>query len=160
MSESSVPKVFSGAEVLRMAAEMEQIGQTFYESLAGAADDPKVANLCRQLATAEAHHYQEFQRLLAHLVRPGTGPWVTEQQTEAARALVKGRVLPRIADVRKVALGGNLAEAVKLAREMEQDAVRFYELMLTVVPLSDRPAVTQIIQQERTHLRELNELPF
>jgi rubrerythrin len=50
------------------------------------------------------------------------------------------------------------AEAIQIALGAEKDSILFYSEMREFVRRSDRELITKIIEEERSHLRQLSEL--
>ncbi len=141
--------------VLATAIDMEQTGREFYIALAQGCGDPRVAGLCRQLATAEAEHATVFQNMRKRLPAQRRNLPLSEEQAIRAHAMVKEFVVPRPALVSEVGLAGKLKDALNMAIQMEQDSVRFYEGVLRDAQPADAAVVNQIIDQEKSHLRNL-----
>jgi len=135
--------------------DMEQTGRIFYEALADGTTDRRAADLFRRLAQAEENHYAQFKQMRDAVVS-GTMPvhWSPEQ-AESLHQTVTRNVQPSPAEVRKVALRGNLTDAVALAREMEQGAVRFYSGLVDVVDHDSAEVVKQIVKSEESHRKDL-----
>ena len=145
----------TGEEVLRMAMDMEQTGQMFYEALAGGTSDRRAAGLFRRLAREETSHYAQFKQM-HDAVAAGQMPvhWSAEQ-AESLHQTVKRNIQPGPAQVREVAMGGNLTDAVALAREMEQGAIRFYSGLIDVVDAETAEVIRSIVKSEESHLKDL-----
>ena len=141
--------------VLKMAMEMEQTGRIFYEALASGTDDARAADLFIKLAKAEAAHLAKFREMSAALTAGQTTMRWTNAQVNEFHQMVTANIQPTPHDVRNVALGGTVTDAVALARKMEQDAIDFYTRMLDVVDADSAETIEQIIQSERSHLRDL-----
>ena len=142
-----------GNEVFEMAMRMEQIGKDFYEALALGCDDAEVCAFCQKTAKQEATHLVAFRQMRdrwARSARPQS--WrVMPESTEALAAIVRDRVQPDPAAVHKVAVGGNLKDALRMAIKMEQDAVGFYTELSARLPDS-AAAIQGIVAEEKKHL--------
>ena len=55
--------VFTAAEALNMALEIEKNGEVFYNEVAAKSADPEVKALFEDLAVQERGHYQVFQKM-------------------------------------------------------------------------------------------------
>ena len=140
-----------GNEVFEMAMRMEQIGKDFYEALALGCDDAEVCAFCQKTAKQEATHLVTFRQMRDRWARSaGTRP-VMPESTEALAAIVRDRVQPDPAAVHKVAVGGNLKDALRMAIKMEQDAVGFYTELSARLPDS-AAAIQGIVAEEKKHL--------
>ena len=147
--------VFTGDEVFQIAMELEETGQVFYEALAAACGDLKVAELCHRLARQEIDHYNKFKLLRERLAsRPASHP-LTWEEMDFAQALINDRVVPDPAKARELAVKGSVAEALDLAIKLEKDSILFYMDVLPAVDGDDAAAIRQIIAEEKRHAQEL-----
>jgi rubrerythrin len=65
--------------------------------------------------------------------------------------LAKRQIQPDPQAVQKVAMGGNLSDALDMAAAMEQDAINFYQGLANQLPTCAE-AIEAIVEQERRHL--------
>jgi rubrerythrin len=144
----------SSYDVFEMAIGMEKIGKDFYEALSQVCDDPKVRQFCAVAAGDEAKHRATFQFMRDQWAQTVKANRVTPEVAEELAALAKGRIQPDPKDVRKVAIGGNLADALKLAMYMEQDAISFYGELCVRMPDAAK-AIQGIVEEEKRHLANL-----
>ena len=145
----------NAGDVLALAMELESLGRTFYESLALACDDAQVAKLSARLAKAEAKHFELFRKMRESLPAAIRTMPLDDKPAAQARELLKKLVVPRPEEVRRVALGGNLKNALNMAIRMEEDSVRFYEGVLLGAQANHAPAIRRIVQEEKGHLLAL-----
>jgi rubrerythrin len=135
---------------------LEERGHDFYESLASVCSDPKVANLCADLAKAEGKHYKFFQSLRSGLAAEGKTMLLSDGQAARDRQIIGKSILPATEVASGVALGGSLHDAVAMAIQMEQDSVRFYMNLAETLP--DELTLRQIIVEEQSHVKRLQAL--
>ena len=147
----------SSFDVFEMAMGMEKIGKDFYEALALASDDARVRQFCVVAAGDEAKHRVTFQYMRDQWAQTVKANRVTPEAAEGLAALAKGRIQPDPKDVRKVAIGGNLADALNLAMHMEQDAINFSGELLGRMPDAAK-AIQGIVDEEKRHLASLRVL--
>ena len=145
----------TGEEVLRMAMDMEQTGQIFYGALALGTSDRRAAELFHKLAEAEENHYAQFKQMRDAVAAGQIPMYWTPEQAESLHQMVVRNIQPGPAEVRKVAMEGFLTEAVAMAREMEQSAIRFYSSLVNVVDADSAKIIRQIIKSEQSHLKDL-----
>ncbi len=152
--------VFTASELYDIAVGIERNGEAYYDSLAQMATDQGLKQTYSFLADMERHHVHVFQKLRA---AAGTGPVVPEvdeaQYGAYLQALINSSVFTddQVArDMAKRAAGP--AEALQIALGAEKDSILFYTEMRELVPQKEREAVSQIIQEERKHVRDLSEL--
>ena len=145
----------TGEDVLKIALDMERTGVIFFEALASGTEDGRAVALFGQLAKAEADHYAKFKQMSDALTDGNASVHWTDEQANEFHQLVSANIQPSPEDVRNVAMGGNMTDAVALAARMEQDAIDFYTRMLDVVDSDSGETVRQIIKSEQSHLRVL-----
>jgi rubrerythrin len=147
--------VYYGAEIFQIAMEMEDAGRVFYETLAQSTEDPDVAELCRNLAEQESKHFETFKRLGAELVeRPASRP-LTWDELNFAQILIEERVMSEPEKAEEAASSGDTAGLLETALQLEKDSVLFYRELLDEVDEKDVPAVQEIVDEEKLHVRAL-----
>jgi rubrerythrin len=144
----------SSGDVFEMAMGMETVGKDFYEALAEASDDVQVRQFCTLAARDEAKHYGIFKQMRDQWLQTTKTASPGAETAGALTVLAKGRIQPDPADVRKVAIGGNLADALKMATHMEADAIEFYGEMANCLPDAAK-SIQAIIVEETRHLSSL-----
>jgi rubrerythrin len=146
-------RAFTADEVLKLAVELEETGQVFYEVLAVSAADQRVAGLCRRLGLAERSHLEHFTKMRRELTGRSDLPAAAEQAFAQER--INSRIVPKPREARRLAAGGALPDMLELALQMEHNSVRFYTDMLALVPSPDQEIVRKIIAEENDHVAEL-----
>jgi rubrerythrin len=144
-------------EVFEMAMQMEQVGKDFYEALAVGSDDAKVRQFCLSAAKQEAQHFAAFRAMKTQWTQANQAKHLSPETIEGLRETVKGMVQPDPSTVQKVAIGGELRDALNMAIQMEQDSVRFYEGILHRLPDCAK-AICPIIREEQKHANDLQGL--
>ncbi|KPK85851.1 MAG: hypothetical protein AMJ81_02515 [Phycisphaerae bacterium SM23_33] len=150
-----MPQVFTADQIFQIALELEETGQIFYEALAIACQQQRVAALCRRLARDESNHYRTFDQMRRRLAGGPAAHPLEVQQQESVQALINERVIPSPQAARELAAKGGLAETLDLAVKLEKDTVRLYQEMAAAVDSEDARAVRQIIAEEQNHVQEL-----
>jgi rubrerythrin len=145
----------TGEDVLSMALDMERTGRIFFEALAGGTENSQAASLFGKLAKAEAVHYAKFKQISDALRAGQASVHCTAAQANELHQLISENIQPSPQEVRNVAMGGNMADAVAMARRMESDAIDFYTSMLDVVDSDSAEMVRHIIKSEHSHLKDL-----
>jgi rubrerythrin len=152
--------VLTAAEALKWALEIEKNGEAFYNAAAAKSVAPEVKALFEELAAQERGHYRAFQKMLEG-VKPdpdlsGIGYEYEEYQTYLQVALDralfagpdKGLTLAKQAQDRETAL--------RAAMGFEKDTLLFfYDLREMMVSEAERRAVSDIILEEKAHVRRL-----
>jgi len=152
--------VFTAGELYDIAVGIERNGVAYYDSLAKGAKDVGLGETYGFLANMERHHVEVFQRLRAGAESGAVVPEVDDVEYAGyLQALINSSVFTddRVArDIAKRVAGP--AEALQIALGAEKDSILFYTEMRDLVPQRERDAVSEIIKEERKHVRELSEL--
>jgi rubrerythrin len=149
--------ILTAAEALKWALEIEKNGETFYKAVAGKSAEPEVKALFEDLAAQERGHYRVFQKMLEEvkpdpdLSRLDYDEYQTYLQVALADALFagpdKGLALAMEAQDRETAL--------RAAMGFEKDTLLFFYDLREMVSKAEREAVSDIILEEKAHLRRL-----
>ncbi len=153
--------VFTAGELFGIAVGIEKNGAAYYDSLAQMADDQGLKDTYFFLAGMERHHVEVFQKLQSAAEGGGAVvPPVDEAEYEGyLQALIDSSVFTDDQVARDMARrAAGPAEALQIALGAEKDSILFYTEMRDLVPQRQRDAVTEIIKEERKHVRELSEL--
>jgi rubrerythrin len=147
----------TAAEALKWALEIEKNGEAFYNEVAVKSADSEVKALFEDLAAQEQGHYRAFQRMLEEvkpdpdLTKVDYDEYQTYLQVALAEALFagpdKGLTLARQAQDRETAL--------RAAMGFEKDTLLFFYDLREMVSQAERGAVSDIILEEKAHLRRL-----
>jgi len=151
--------LLTAAEALKWAMEIEENGEAFYNTVAARSDDPQVKALFEDLAAQERRHYQVFHGMLKR-VKPApdlssVGVQYDEYEDYLRAALAnalfagqdKGLTLARKAQDRETAL--------QAAMSFEKDTLLFFYDLREMVSEAERGAISDIILEEKSHLRRL-----
>jgi len=148
--------LFTAAQALTMAMEIEKNGEAFYNAVAAQATDQIVKSLFEELAAQERGHMAAFQKMADNV--PGSPPPLTEYDEYPAylkatldSALFAGPdkalALARPAQDRSTVL--------RTAIGFEKDTLLFFCDLRDMVSTAERQAVNDIMQEEKQHLRRL-----
>jgi rubrerythrin len=153
--------VLSGSELVEVALGIERNGIAYYGALAESTIDAPLKGTFRDLAGMERKHIEIFQKMLTSVGKYQLpyGPESEQEYELYLKALVDSAVF---ADD-KVALqmarsSASPAEAIQTAMGAEKDSILFYNEMRDLVPQRERPIVDGIINEEKSHLRQLSSL--
>ncbi len=149
--------VLTAAEALKWALEIEKNGEVFYNEVAAKSADPEVKALFEDLAAQERGHYRVFQKMLKE-VKPDPDlsnvdydEYQAYLQVALAEALFagpdKGLTLAKQAQDRETAL--------RAAMGFEKDTLLFFYDLREMVSEAERRAISDIILEEKAHLRRL-----
>ena len=141
--------------VIETAIEMEQLGGSFYRSLASSGIDRKLAELSDKLAAAEAKHCEFFRQIRSNLAAHGETVILRDDELADARQVAKQAIFPDQRAVGKLVRQGDVSALVDMAKQIEQSAIDFYTSIAAALPDSD--AIHTLIRAEQTHLRMLDD---
>jgi rubrerythrin len=149
--------VFTAAEALEMAKEIELNGETFYKAAAKEASEPDIKELFEDLALQERSHYRVFQRMLDGL---GTSRDLPPTEEEEYRAYVTAALDNALFSGPDKALAAakkatDRVSALRVAMGFEKDTMLFFYDLREMVSQSQRDAVDVVIREEKRHLRRL-----
>ena len=149
--------VFTAAEAIEMAMEVEKNGELFYNEVAAQSADSEVKALFEELAIQEQGHYQVFQKMLqgTHPAPELPAAEYDQYETYVYAALEnalfagpdKALALARQAEDRETAL--------RAAMGFEKDTLLFFYDLRDMVNEPDRETISRIIREEKKHVRRL-----
>jgi rubrerythrin len=149
--------VFTAAQALEMAMEIEKNGEVFYLAAAEKVDDPEVKTLFKDLAIQEQGHYQVFQKMLG-AVEPAPDLPATEfDQYDSYIQVALENALFAGPD-KAIALAeqaGDRETALRAALGFEKDTMLFFYDVREMVAESDQEAISNVIREEKKHVRRL-----
>ena len=145
---------FNDTEGLRIAVEMEKRGEAFYRKAAKLSDNQTTVRLLEQLASDEAAHRREFEKLVE---KASVSDEMYDEETNAyLSAIAADVVFPEgLMALRRVGFSspeGALTEAI----QSEKDSILFYtELSEHAYDDEAKRMFREIIMQEKRHLHTL-----
>jgi rubrerythrin len=152
--------VFTAAEALEMALEIEKNGEVFYNAAAEKSDDVEVTALFEDLAAQEQMHYKVFQKMLGGV---GSAPELPAEEYDQYQAYLQSALDNALFSGEDKALA--LAEkatdretALRAALGFEKDTMLFFYDLREMVGEADKEAVSRVIGEERKHMRRLASL--
>ena len=148
---------FSALEVMEMAKDIEKRGKKFYLKHAEATENRDLRELFRQLAADEQDHYDKFVALTEEL-RNGSEDedYLYEEEVSAYfDYLVEYSVFPKDDSKESIEALNDVEKALKLAIQAEKDSILFYREMCDYNEGKTLEAVSQLIEEEKDHLRAL-----
>ncbi len=143
-------------EVLQMAMQLEECGIAFYVRIARDSSNAEVVRLCRRWADDEKEHLETFRRMRESMATPQRVRKLELPEMQIIQDVLDGAVMPSMPEADRLAAEADLAEMLGVAMRMEEDSIRFYECLASGVDNAE--ALRAIIEEERGHVRELNEL--
>jgi rubrerythrin len=149
--------VFTAAQALEMAMEIEKNGEVFYLAAAEKTTDPEVKTLFKDLAIQEQGHYQIFQKMLGAVEQAPDLPATEFDQYDAYIQVALENALFAGPD-KALALAEQAEDretALRAALGFEKDTMLFFYDVREMVAESSREAVSNVIREEKKHVRRL-----
>jgi rubrerythrin len=147
---------FSGRELIEVAIGIEKNGAIFYDSLADSTKNLGARGTYKYLADKEREHAAIFQKMLGSVGEYKPPETYTEEYNLYLKALVDSLVFTDDKVILKMARKVNSdAEAIQIAMGAEKDSILFYIEMKGMVRRTERKVVSKIIEEEKSHLRQL-----
>jgi rubrerythrin len=143
--------------VLQWAIEIERNGAGFYRAAAAQAKDRDAKRLFEDLAYQEERHYNVFKRMLDRAPAATDGASTDGAKYRAYLETALGNALFAGPD-KGLALAKQATdecEALKAVLAFEKDTLLFFYDVREMVAEAERDAVTAIIEQERSHVRQI-----
>jgi len=153
--------VFSGSELVNVAVGIEKNGIAYYDSLAELTTDAALKDVYNYLANVERKHVEIFQNMLNSVggYQPTYASGTEEEYELYLKALVDSVVFTNDRVARQTAQkASSPAEAIQTALGAEKDSIIFYCEMRDLVPERDRSIIDEIINEEKSHVRQLSNL--
>lgn len=150
--------VFRIDELLQMAMHAEQAGKDLYATMAAQAQDPKVADLCRELAAQEAAHYAKFKAMRERLPVDYASKTLSLDEVEFVRSLARGNVIPTDQEARRLVSQNSPAAVLDSAIVAERNSQEFYSQLMSGVAAADASVLKAIISEEKLHEKRLTQV--
>jgi rubrerythrin len=151
--------VFSAAEALEIAMQIEKNGEAFYRAVAAKVTDPAAKKLFQELAAQEQRHYEVFQKM-AGTVSGAASPQAPDVERDEYQVYLHAALDNALFAGPDKALA--MAEqardrqtALRAAIGFEKDTLLFFYDLREMVSVAEQEAVSGIIREEKTHLRRL-----
>ena len=150
---------FSGSELINIAIGIERRGIAFYDIMTRSTNNAEARDAFQHLADMERDHIQLFQGMLGEADKSQPSETYAGEYAAYLQALVDSAVFNDDMATSEMATKANSdIEAIELGISAEKDSILFYYEMKDLMPQRSQPAVTKIIAEEKSHLRQLSGL--
>ncbi|MFC2001880.1 ferritin family protein [Chloroflexota bacterium] len=150
---------FSASELINIAIEIERRGIAFYDVMFRSTDNGTARDVFQHLADMERGHIQIFQGMLSEVDKYQPSPNLTQEDDDYLQSLVDSAVFTDDMVTSEVATQADSdLKALELAISAERDSIIFYYEMRDLIPQRAQATVTEIIAEEKSHLRQLSGL--
>ena len=149
--------IFTAAEALEMAMEIEKNGEVFYTAVAEKSADPEVRALFEDLAAQERGHYRVFEKMLGEAKPALELPAAEYDEYQAYVQVALDNALFAGPD-KALALAKQAKDretALRAAMGFEKDTMLFFYDLREMMSAADREAISGVIGEEKKHLRRL-----
>ena len=151
--------LFKPSEILKIALRIEENGSEYYLEAKERASTPEMAGLFGFLAEEEVRHLELFSKMLSGIGKEKVAESYAGEHDAYIRALAGSHVFTRDSVGKEmVARANDEKEILEFALGFEKDSILLYYEMLDLVPASKRKVVEEVIREEKSHVRKLNEI--
>lgn len=151
--------LFSGSELLEIALGIERNGAAFYEASADKAQNKDAKAIYDYLANEERKHLDTFQGMLNTVGQYQPPEAYAEEYMLYLKSLVDSSVFSNITEAQQKAdKVSSEIEALDTGVQAEKDSILFYTEMQNFMRQPDQKIVLNIIDEEKTHMRQLSQL--
>ena len=155
-----MPVFYSAVEVIEMAIKTEESGKIFYDEVAKKTNNKDLKQLFEFLAGEEVKHKQIFSDLYQTIKdSPQSIPYNWEEMglylkaiTESKFFLGEGKAINLVKEAKTP------EQSLDFALGFERDTMLFYTEIMSIVAEKNRELVSKIVVQEKSHIRQLQEM--
>ncbi|MBU0759316.1 MAG: ferritin family protein [Candidatus Omnitrophica bacterium] len=151
--------IFTASEIAEMGVKIEENGRDFYQEAARKSKNESVAKVFELLAGEEEDHIRKFEAILSRVKKYEPSEAYPNEYFSYIRSLSGEYVFTK--EKKGAQIAGIIKtdkEAVDLGIGFEKDSILFYEEMKKFVLEEEKSVVDKLLEQEKIHLRKLNEL--
>ncbi|MBP7087876.1 MAG: ferritin family protein [Candidatus Omnitrophica bacterium] len=152
-------KIYKIEEIFKLAINLEERGQKFYEASADYADKKTIKDIFSNLAKAEVKHAKTFFKLYQVYSKKESTFSADERFEELMDTFLRELVFPDISEVRDSLFKkdkNNLITIIKIAMEIELNTIIFYQRIRELIrPTPVKEILGKIIKEEEKHLIDL-----
>ena len=154
--------LFTAAEALEIAMEIEKNGEVFYGAVAAGMTDPTLKEIFQELAAQEQRHYQVFQKM-AGTVGGAASPAAPDAERDEYQVYLQATLDSALfAGPDKALVLAEQAHdhqaALRVAIGFEKDTLLFFYDLCDMVSVAEQKTINGIIAEEKQHLRRLAKL--
>jgi rubrerythrin len=149
--------VFEASQALEMAMKIEENGEAFYKAAAEKSDDAEIVELFEDLAARERRHYEVFKDMAQEVGPPPepSGEEIGDYASFLKVALDHAVFVGPDKALRMAEEARDRKAVLRAAMGLEKDTMLFYYDLREMVADVDRATVSDIINEEKQHLRRL-----
>jgi rubrerythrin len=150
---------FSAKELLQFAIGIERNGAMFYRKLCAETQNKDIKSILNHLLKDEEKHERIFQDMVAVIGEFQPTESYPGEYMQYLQSLIDSTVFTDIADAQhKAEQICDTIEALDIGIQAEKDSIVFYSEMQKLARQADQKTIQEIIDEEKSHLRQLAEL--
>ncbi len=149
---------FTISEILIIALKIEEYGKDFYKQYSEISDLEETKKTFMFLSKEEQIHYDKYKAILNSLRQKELKINYPGDVSFYLKALAKESIFDESKKVKIALKIKSEKEILEFALELEHDSIKFYEIMKRTIPLKDRKTVNGIINEEKEHVKIINNM--
>lgn len=150
--------LFSAREIVEEAVEKEKKRREFYANVAELSTNEDMKGLFQFLKEEEEKHVSAFAQIRDNLPEDAHPSEYIEDMQAYMDSVVDDRLYSNIDSKEFVQKAINGKEVFRLAIGFEKDAILYFREFLPYLTEADRKIVTDLIEQEKGHIRKLADM--
>ena len=150
---------FTSEEIINLAIDIERRGIAFYDTMARSTESSALSSAFQFLVNMERQHVQIFLGMRTEAGGSLALENYTAEHSAYLDALAASAVFTDDMVTSEMATKINSdIEALELAISAEKDSILFYYELRDIMPQTSHSLLSQIISEEKAHLRQLSQL--
>jgi rubrerythrin len=152
-------KEISLNDIFKAAMQVEAIGDAFYRKYAQVTDDPEIKKIFNSLAIMEQTHFQKFQEMVGALSPAEANKGISKENRSYMTKTINKAIFNE--DRKPENLLQRVSrkqDALKIALELEEDSISYYEKMKQEVAPEVAKKIDKIIGEEQEHAQTITSL--
>lgn len=150
--------LFSAREILEAAVEKEKKRKEFYSNVSELSTKADMKALFRFLMEEEVKHVATFEQIRDQLSPETHSVEYDEDMQAYMDSVIDDRLYADMDSKEFVRRAIHAKEVFRLAIGFEKDAILYFMEFLAYLTESDRKIVSELIEQEKGHIRKLAEM--
>ena len=151
--------IFTGKELINIAVGIEKNGAAYYNAILASLKDDTLRKAFQYLADSEREHIKVFQSMLGSISDYQAPETYSEEYETYLKSLVDSAIFSNEQKAKDIAGEiGSTDEAIQIALTAEKDSILFYSAMRDLIKRSEQEIVIKIIDEEKSHIRQLLKL--
>lgn len=149
---------FTISEILIIALKIEEYGKDFYKQYSEISDLEETKKTFMFLSKEEQIHYDKYKAILNSLRQKELKINYPGDVSFYLKALAEESIFDESKKVEIALKIKSEKEILEFALELEHDSIKFYETMKRTIPLKYRKTVNGIINEEKEHVKIINNM--